>query len=122
MYYREPHAARLNKGLALGQLGRREDALAELGTCLKVSPRYCPCHKALGALQLDAGKPREALAAFQKYAQLCEQEPDAHYQTGLANLRLGDAEAARKAFGRCEELGGASDLGAECRRSREALR
>jgi type IV pilus biogenesis/stability protein PilW len=122
MYYREPHAARLNKGLALGQAGRREDALAELRTCLSVNPRYCPCHRAVGALQLDAGKPREALSAFQKYAQLCEQDPDAHYQTGLAQLRLGDAEAARRAFGRCEELGGASDLAAECRRSREALR
>jgi type IV pilus biogenesis/stability protein PilW len=122
MYYREPYSARLNKGLALGQLGRRDEALAELRSCLAVNPRYCACHKALGALQLEAGKAREALAAFQRYAQICEQEPDAHYQVGLAQLRLGEAEGARKAFERCEELAPASDLGTECRRSREALR
>jgi type IV pilus biogenesis/stability protein PilW len=122
MYYREPYSARYNKGRALAQLGRRDEALAELRTCLALNPRYCPCHGELGRLQLDAGKTQEALAAFQKYAHFCDREPDAFYQVGLAQLKAGNAEGAREAFQQCEQLAGVSDLGSECRRRRELLR
>lgn len=122
MYYREPWSARFNKGRVLGQLGRREDALAELRVCLTVNPRYCPCHAEVGRLQLEAGKTQEALGAFQKYSQLCDREPDAFYQLGLAQLRAGSADGAREAFQQCEQLAPASDLGTECRRRRELLK
>jgi type IV pilus biogenesis/stability protein PilW len=122
MYYREPYTARFNKGKTLGQLGRREEALAELRTCLAVNPRYCPCHAETGRLQLEAGKGPEALAAFQRYAQLCDREPDAFYQLGLAQVRTGSADGARASFEQCEQLAGPSDLGTECRRRRDLLR
>ncbi len=122
MYYREPYSARFNKGKVLEALGRRDEALAELRTCLTLNPRYCPCHRETGLILLDAGKGKEALAAFQRLTQLCDRDPDAWYQSGLAQLRVGDAEAARSDFGRCEELAGAGDLAGECRRKREQLR
>jgi type IV pilus biogenesis/stability protein PilW len=122
MYYREPYSARFNKGKVLGQLGRREEALAELRTCLSLNPRYCPCHAELGRIQLEAARVPEALTALRRYAQLCEKEPDAFYQLGQAQLRAGSADGARDAFQQCEQLAGASDLGAECRRRRELLR
>jgi len=122
MYYREPFAARFNKGRVLNELGRRDEALAELKTCLTLNPRFCPCHREAGRILLDAGKAREALAAFQKLTSFCEKDPDAWYQAGLAHLKLGEADGAREAFGRCTELGGPSDLATECRNRREALR
>lgn len=122
MYYREPYSARFNKGRVLAELGRREEALAELKTCLTLNPRFCPCHRETGRILLDAGKGKEALAAFQRLTGLCDKDPDGWYQSGLAQLRLGEAEGAREAFGRCEELAGASDLGGECRQRRELLK
>jgi type IV pilus assembly protein PilF len=122
MYYREPYSARFNKGRVLATLGRREEALAELRVCLTLNPRFCPCHRETGRILLDAGKGKESLAAFQKLTHFCDKDPDAWYQTGLAQLKLGEVEGAREAFGRCQELAGPSDLAAECRGRREALR
>jgi type IV pilus assembly protein PilF len=122
MYYREPYSARFNKGKVLAALGRREEALAELKTCLTLNPRYCPCHQETGRILLDAGKGKEALAAFQRQTQLCDKDPDGWYQAGLAQLKLGEADGAREAFGRCQELAGASELGGECRQRLEQLK
>ncbi len=121
MHYREPYSARYNKGRALAQLGRGEEALAELRTCLTLNPRYCPCHGEMGRIQLDAGKTQEALAAFQRYVHFCDKAPDAFYQLGLAQLKTGSADGAREAFQQCEQLAGPSDLGTECRRRRDLL-
>jgi type IV pilus biogenesis/stability protein PilW len=122
MYYREPFSARYNKGRALAQLGRRDEALGELRTCLGQNPRYCPCHAEMGRIQLEGGKAAEAVASFRKYAQICDKDPDAFHQLGLAHLRTGDVDGAREAFQQCEALAGPSDLGSECRRRRELLR
>lgn len=122
MYYREPYVARCNKGQALVAMGRREEGLEQLRVCTAQNPRYCAGQRALGLAHLDAGRTREALAALQRYGQLCEKEPDAPYQLGLAYLRTGDAAGAREAFSRCEELAGPSELGTECRRSRDLLK
>jgi len=121
MYYREPYVARCNKGQALYRLGRKEEGRAELRTCLSTSPRYCAGHRELGRILLEEGRTREALTSLQRYAQACEKEPDAWYQVGLAQLKLGEADGARQAFGRCLELAGDGELAAECRRSRELL-
>jgi len=122
MYYREPFVARCNKGQALLAMGRREEGLEQLRACTTQSPRYCAGQRALGLAQLEAGRTQEAVAALQRYGQLCDKEPDAPYQLGLAYLRTGDVAGAREAFGRCQELAGQSELGTECRRSRDLLK
>ena len=121
MQYREPYIARCNKGEALYRLGRKQEGAAELGTCLKLNPRYCLGHRMLGRAHLDDGRPKQAIESFERYAQWCPQAPDAWYQVGLAQLRAGDAAKAGEAFQKCEELAGDGDLGGECRRSREML-
>lgn len=121
MYYREPYVARCNKGQALYRLGRKEEGLADLQTCLAQNPRFCVGHREMGRIFLEEGKAKEARAALQKYTQFCDKEPDAWYQLGLAQLKLGEAEGAREAFGRCQELAGSSDLAAECRRNLQLL-
>jgi type IV pilus biogenesis/stability protein PilW len=121
MQYREPFIARCNKGEALYRLGKQEEGLAELEACLKLNPRYCLGHRMLGRIQLDAGRTKAAIDAFDRYAQHCPATPDAWYQVGLAQLKAGDAEKASEAFERCEQLAGEGELAAECKRSRELL-
>ena len=122
MLYREAYVARCNKGQALYRLGRREEGVAELRSCLSVAPRYCQGHRELGRIQMDEGRLKEALGSLTRYAELCDKAPDAWYQLALARLKVGDPEKAREAFERCEALGGDEALSQECRRKVEALR
>jgi type IV pilus biogenesis/stability protein PilW len=121
MLYKEPFIARCNKGEALHRMGKTDEGLAELNTCLKLNPRYCLGHRMLGRIHLDAGRAKPAAESFERYAQHCPQMPDAWYQVGLAQLKLGDAGKATAAFERCEQLAVEGDLAGECRRSREML-
>lgn len=121
MLYKEPFIARCNKGEALYRLGRIDEGVAELNTCLKLNPRYCLGHRTLGRVHLEAGRAKLALESFDRYAQSCPQSADAWYQLGLASLKSGDAARAGEAFEKCEGLAPQSELGGECRRTREML-
>jgi len=122
MHYAEPYVARCNKGQVLFRMGRKEDGLAEMRACLALNPRFCAGHREMGRLLVDDGKVKEALPSLQRYAEACEREADAWYQLALAQQRLGNAEAAREAYGRCQDLVATGDLAAECRRRRDLLR
>ncbi len=122
MTYRAAYLARYNKGVALYGLGRRDEAIAELRTCVSLAPRYCRGHRELGRIELDEGRLKEALASFTRYAELCEKVPDAWYQLALARMRAGDPEKAREAFERCETVGGDDPVAQECRQKVQALR
>lgn len=121
MLYAEPYKARCNKGLALWRMGRRDEGLAELKTCLQVAPRYCEGHRELGRVLLQENRQKEALDELGQYARVCERAPDAHLQLGLARMKAGDVPGAREAFQRCEELGGSGAEAEECRRTRALL-
>jgi type IV pilus assembly protein PilF len=121
MLYKEPYVARCNKGLALHRMGRREEGLQELRSCLSLAPTFCKGRRELGRVLLDEGKLREALDELGAYARWCDKVPDAHLQLGLARMRAGDATGARESFERCRDVGGASAEGEECRRSLSLL-
>ncbi len=121
MMYREPWVARCNKGQALWRMGKRDAGVAELKACLTNAPTYCAGRRELGRLQLEAGKTKEAIDELSAYARTCDKVPDAHYQLGLARMKEGNLPLAREAFERCEQLGGGTAVGEECRRSRELL-
>lgn len=121
MTYREGYVARCNKGLALYDLGRHEEGLGQLRTCVSLAPRYCQGHRELGRVQLQEGRVQEAIASLTRYAELCEKTPDAWYQLALARMRAGDPEKARAAFDRCAAVGGDDPLGEECRQKVQAL-
>lgn len=121
MTYREGFVARCNKGLALYRLGRREDGLSELRTCVSLAPRYCQGHRELGRIQLEEGRLKEALDSLRRYAELCERTPDAWYQLALAQMKAGDPDRAREAFEKCESVAGDDPLADECRRKVQAL-
>jgi type IV pilus biogenesis/stability protein PilW len=121
MLYKEPFVARCNKGETLNQLGRRDEAIAEMKLCLQSNPQYCMGHRMLGLVRMAEGDGAAAAEAFEKYSQHCPQAADAWLQLGLAHLRAGDAEKARDAFEKCEGTGKQGDIADECRRRRTVL-
>lgn len=121
MLYREAYVARCNKGQALHRLGRGDEGLAELRTCLALAPRYCRGHRELGRIQLEQGRTKEALESFGRYTQFCEKAPDAWFQLGLAEMKAGDPDKAREAFEKCAGLGPEDPLAEECRRNVKVL-
>jgi type IV pilus biogenesis/stability protein PilW len=122
MLYKEPYVARCNRGQTLYRIGKREEAMADFRACLGNSPRYCQGHRQLGLIHLGEGQTKEALEQLGDYARNCNQSADAFLQLGLAQLRAGNAKAAREAFSKCDSLGGEGDVGADCRRRQEAMR
>lgn len=121
MTYREAYVARCNKGQALYRMGKHEEGVAELRTCLSNAPRYCQGHRALGQIQLEQGKVKDALTSLQRYTELCDKVPDAWFQLGLAQMRSGDPEQARAAFERCESVAGDAPMAEQCRQEAKAL-
>lgn len=121
MLYKEPYVARCNKGLAMHRMGRRDEGLAEMRACLAVAPAYCKGRRELGRVLLEEKRMREALDELSAYTRFCERVPDAHLQLGLARMKSGDIAGARTEFERCQELGGGTAEGEECRRSLSLL-
>jgi type IV pilus assembly protein PilF len=118
MFYAEPWVARCNKGQALWRMGRKDDGLGELRSCLRVAPGYCDGRRELGRILLQDGKLKEALEELSSYARACEKRPDAHWQLGIARMKAGDVAGAREAFERCRTIGGDTSVEAEeCRKS-----
>jgi type IV pilus assembly protein PilF len=115
--YMEPWVARCNKGQTLYQMGRKDEGLTELRTCIRIAPKYCQGRRELGRLMLSEGKPTEAMAEFEAYARSCPKAADAQLQLGLSRLKGGDASGARAAFEKCVEMAGEAPEAEECRKT-----
>jgi type IV pilus biogenesis/stability protein PilW len=115
--YMEPWVARCNKGQTLYQVGRRDEGLAELRTCIRIAPKYCQGRRELGRILLNEGKQADALAELEAYARACPKTADAQLQLGLARLKGGDAEGARTAFEACQSMAGEGPDADACRTS-----
>jgi len=122
MLYREPWVARCNKGQALWRMGKKEEGIAELRTCLNFQPKYCQGWRELGRVQLTDGQGKDAVGSFEQYARTCEKSADAHQLLAQALLRTGQAGRARESFQRCAELAEGTPLGDNCRQSGEQLK
>jgi len=120
--YMEPWVARCNKGQTLLQMGRKDEGVAELRTCVRIAPRYCQGHRALGRFLVSEGKPDEAQVELEAYARNCPTQADPQLQIGLARLKAGDAAGARAAFEKCEALAGEGPEGEECRKTLKLLK
>jgi Tfp pilus assembly protein PilF len=121
MSNREPWVARFNKGLTLYWASRRDEGMAEMRACLRGQPAYCEGHRLLGSILLGDGKVKDAIEEFRSYVRYCDRTADAHFQLGSAQMKAGDAEAARSEFERCIQLGSGAVLGEECRKKLELL-
>jgi Tfp pilus assembly protein PilF len=121
MLYKEPYVARCNKGLALHRMGRKDEGIAELRSCLAVAPTFCKGRRELGRVLSEESRMKEALDELSTYARWCERVPDAHLQLGLVRMKMGDVTGAREAFERCRDIGNGTADGEECRRSLSLL-
>ncbi len=120
--YMEPWVARCNKGQTLHRMGRHEEGLAELRTCLRIAPRYCQGRRELGRILLADGKVSEATVELESYARACPLFADAQLQLGLAKVKGSDAAGARAAFEKCEGMAGETPEGDECRKMLQLLK
>ncbi len=122
MMYREPWVARCNKGQALWRLGKKEEGIAEMKSCLNFQPKYCTGWRELGRIQLQDGNAKDAVTSFETYARTCERSADAWQLVGVALLRSGQVGRSRDAFLKCAEYGEGTPLADDCRKSAEQLR
>jgi tetratricopeptide (TPR) repeat protein len=89
---RNAHAWAL-MGMVHGKQGRTEPALAALAEAEKINPRYAMIYVYRGNVLVGAGRPREAVAAFQKALELAPENEAA--RTGLQAARQAAATPAR---------------------------
>ena len=93
-----------NRGVALGDLGRHEEALAALDRSLELRPDPPGTHYNRGVALGRLDRHEEALAAYDRSLELRPDDPRTHYNRGVVLGRLGRHEEALAAFDRSLEL------------------
>jgi Tfp pilus assembly protein PilF len=116
LMYREPYVARCNRGIAVWRLGKKDEGLFELKSCVALAPRYCIGRREFGAVLLAESRAREAAEQFAAYADVCK-TPDAYLRLAQARMKMGDVAGARTAFQRCTALGQSTPEVEECTKS-----
>lgn len=93
------HAGALyNRGLALRQLGRPQEAEASLDGALAADPDHVPTLELLSMDRVRRGELEAALPLLQDLAQLKPDDASAQYNLGVCALRLERPVVARGAF------------------------
>jgi tetratricopeptide (TPR) repeat protein len=85
-------------GLALGGMGRIEEAEQAVRTALRLKDDSGEAHYQLGGLLFAQDRPIEAKEAFQRATQLRPLFAEAHYMLGQCRLQTGEVEEAIAAF------------------------
>ncbi len=109
--------ARLHLAIELGRLGRLGQARSELATMIERWPFSAQLHYNLGVVDLRAGEPRAAVAAFERALRYRAAYPEANYALGAAKAEAGDAAGARAAFEQVVAADPEGELAAKARRS-----
>jgi type IV pilus biogenesis/stability protein PilW len=120
LMYRDPYVARCNKGLVLWRMGRKDEGIAEMKSCIALAPRYCDGRRELGRVFMTEGRLKDAVEQFAAYAETCKRA-DAYLQLAAARMKAGDVAGARSAFETCRTLGQGRPEGEECARNLELL-
>ena len=89
---REPGQAdaHFNRGNALTSLGRIDEAVAAYDRALALRPNYLKALTSRGVASQALNRNREAIADFERVLASDRNNADAHHNTGLALLMLGD--------------------------------
>jgi tetratricopeptide (TPR) repeat protein len=90
--------ALLNLGLALGKLGRLEEALASYDRALAIRPDYAEALNNRGLLLRDLGRPEEALASYDKALAIRPDYAAGLYNRGIVLRDLGRPEEALASY------------------------
>ena len=93
-----------NRGNALGDLGRHEEALADYTRAIELNPQHANAHYNRGNALGDLGRHEEALADYTRVIELNPQHTNAHYNRGVTLDDLGRHEEALADYTRVIEL------------------
>ncbi|MFM7818323.1 MAG: tetratricopeptide repeat protein [Verrucomicrobiota bacterium] len=118
---REPANAayRLERGKALGALGRQREAFEDLNRAVELDPRLAEAHQYIGVSFLERRLFTEAKMAFEEALALDPNLPRCHVGLGLIAEAEGDPVAAERHLSRALELNPADEA---IRRKVAALR
>lgn len=91
-------SAQFQRGVALQQQGRLEEAAAAYRELLKVAPNYAEAHANLGAVLARLGRHAEAIAAYEAALKINPNLTPVYFNLGLAHYRANHPAAAVAAF------------------------
>jgi tetratricopeptide (TPR) repeat protein len=86
--------AHYNVGVALGQAGRIEEAVAQYKQALRFNPDYAAAHCNLGNALAQTGKIEEAIAHYEQALRIKPDYAEAHNDLGTALAQTGKIEEA----------------------------
>ena len=103
---REPSNAayRLERGKALGALGRQREAFEELSRAVELDPRLAEAHQYVGISFLERRLFTDARIAFEEALALDPNLPRCHVGLALIAEATGDPVAAERHLSRAVEL------------------
>jgi len=81
-------------GLALGNQGKLDEAIAEFREALRLKPDFPAAHSNIGAVLYEQGKLDAAIAAYREALRLKSDFLDAHFNLGIALKNEGKLEEA----------------------------
>lgn len=81
-------------GIAAGDAGRLDEAIAAFRHALRVDPAYAPAHFHLGLALERSGRPRDALAPYQEALRLQPDLFEARFGLSSVCAQLGDLDGA----------------------------
>jgi tetratricopeptide (TPR) repeat protein len=84
-------------GRALDLRDRKEEALAKLEHALELDPTHGLARKRVGLIQVEQGRPEEALESFRKALETLPDDPGIHFQIGI-RLEETDPEGAKAEY------------------------
>jgi tetratricopeptide (TPR) repeat protein/SAM-dependent methyltransferase len=102
----DPHQPRAHNltGMALGRLGRQEEALACFDAAIADQPDFADAHGNRAAALMELGRPAEALAGFERTVALAPNSAGDLVNLGTALHRVGRHEDAIASFDRALAL------------------
>lgn len=101
----ENHIVWVNKGVALRQMDRTDEAEECYRKALAIKPDYAELHASLGSLQIVRNNPTEAVQCLKKAIELDPRLAVAHSNYALALGMLGDFSTAEKELKKAAQLG-----------------
>jgi tetratricopeptide (TPR) repeat protein len=121
MLYATPYIAQHNLGWAHYKRGdtKREDhklAVESIKAAVTTNPKFCLGYKNLGIIFDEQGKLEDACKNYGRYRENCPDVADAHYREGVCLAKLGQNDAARKAFAACQTKNPSEPLKEDCKR------
>ncbi|RKH37833.1 social motility TPR repeat lipoprotein Tgl [Corallococcus sicarius] len=102
MQYRFGFSAQGNLGWALYKKGDTANALQNIKAAVTTNPEFCMGFRNLGIIYDETGKTEEACRQFSHYREKCPEATEAYHREGVCQAKLGQVDAAKKAFAGCE--------------------